>query len=325
MNSQLFAAAAAAVALGFKLEQASASIQSPVGHLEPFGGWLPGEPIEERQDVPGPEDFYTKYSNADNGNGRPVVFRGAALRMPAMKWRSDKYLLERFGNEDISGVEWNLKETRAGGNVEGMNKMRDFLASYNTSDIYMVSQVPKGMQDDVQFLPCMQCGGYLKFLDVHNMWIGRGGSKSVVHYDDQDNINCMLDGEKRFIFMHPSYKNRFEAHPNSPRNQFGWVDTALDRSIPGYGAFMGDIDVDRMDLIKYPGWRDVKWSYVDLKPGDCVYIPYQWYHQVTARPGRSINVHIWYWRPKRFDSKSCQADPSLSPLPHAAATKVLEA
>ncbi|CAK9065196.1 unnamed protein product [Durusdinium trenchii] len=68
---------------------------------------------------------------------------------------------------------------------------------------------------------------------------------------------------------------------------------------------MGRIDVDRMDLIKYPGWRDVQWSYADLKPGDCLYIPYQWYHQVTAFPGRSINVHVWYWRPAQFDASSC--------------------
>ena len=33
--------------------------------------------------------------------------------------------------------------------------------------------------------------------------MGRGGSKSVIHYDDQDNVNCMLAGHKRFIFFHP--------------------------------------------------------------------------------------------------------------------------
>ena len=31
-------------------------------------------------------------------------------------------------------------------------------------------------------------GGYLSFLDVANVWMGRGGSKSVIHYDDQDMI-----------------------------------------------------------------------------------------------------------------------------------------
>ncbi|CAK9065198.1 unnamed protein product [Durusdinium trenchii] len=48
---------------------------------------------------------------------------------------------------------------------------------------------------------------------------------------DMDNINCMIAGEKRFYFMHPSYKDDFEAHPNSKKNRFGWVDTDLDSSI----------------------------------------------------------------------------------------------
>mmetsp|Transcript_81133 Transcript_81133/g.196719 ORF Transcript_81133/g.196719 Transcript_81133/m.196719 type:complete len:119 (+) Transcript_81133:1-357(+) len=77
---------------------------------------------------------------------------------------------------------------------------------------------------------------------------------------------------------------------------------------------MGRVDVDRMDLVKYPGWRDVEWSYVDLEPGDCVYIPYQWYHQVTAAPVRTINVHVWYFRPMRFDNQSCEGQ-APSPLP----------
>ncbi|CAJ1396395.1 unnamed protein product [Effrenium voratum] len=276
------------------------------GHLQPFGGWADGEPVEERGDVPDPEDFYTEYCTSDGGHGRPVVFRGAAASWKAIKWTDDEDLLWRFGSQRVTGVEHNLKETRAGGQVDGMNTFGDFLNAYNNSDIYMVSNVPKKMMKEVEFLRCMECGGYLRFLDTQNFWMGRGGSKSVVHYDDQDNINCMLAGEKRFVFMHPSYKKDFEAHPNSAKNRFGWVDTDLDRSIPGYGAFMR-IDVDKVDLIKYPGWRDVKWSYADLRPGDCIYIPYQWYHQVTAKPGRSINVHVWYWRPAAFDAESCKS------------------
>lgn len=268
--------------------------------------------MEERDDVPEPEEFYKEYCTSDKGSGRPVVFRGAAASWKAMKWSSDEYLLERFGSERISGVEHNLKETRTGGQVDGMVKLRDFLGQYNTTDIYMVSGVPKNMMKEVEFLPCLQCGGYLSFLDTNNFWMGRGGSKSVVHYDDQDNINCMIAGEKRFVFMHPSYKEAFEAHPNTKKNRFGWVDTDLDRSIPGYGAFMGKIDVDKMDLVKYPGWVDVQWSYADLHPGDCLYIPFQWYHQVTAQKGRSINVHVWYWRPAAFNATSCDKEQAVT-------------
>lgn len=285
---------------------------TPPGHLQPFGGWRPGEPIEERNDVPGPKEFYDKYCSVDGGVGKPVVFRGAVSGMDAMKWNTDDYLLQHFGNEKIDGVEYNLIETRAGGHAQNIKTVRAFLDEYNTSDIYMVSKVPKKMARDVSFLPCLHCGGYLKFLDVMNLWMGRGGSSSVIHYDDQDNINCMIDGRKRFVFMHPSYREKFEKHPNTKKNKFGWVDTDLDNTIPGYGAFMR-LDAQRMDLIKHPGWVDVRWSYVDLEPGDCVYIPFQWYHQVTAKPGRSINVHIWYWRPERFLENSCAFDGEAMP------------
>merc|ERR1711865_1225616 len=133
---------------------------------------------------------------------------------------------------------------------KNMNTMKDFLKVYNSSDIYMVSPVPKLMKKDITFLPCMRCGGYLNFLDTNNLWIGKGGSKSVIHYDDQDNINCIIAGTKRFVLMHPRYKKDFEAFPNTKKNKFGWVDTDLDRKAKGYGAFFGKVDIDKMDLIK---------------------------------------------------------------------------
>lgn len=258
--------------------------------------------MEELWEMPRPEVFYEKYSNADKGWGRPVVFRGAAADMKAMLW-SDDYLRSRYGDASTAGgVEYSLKETRAGGKAMHIKKLRDFLGAYNTADIYLVAQVPEEMKADVEFLPVLTCGGSTNFLDTTSMWMGRGGSKSVVHYDDQDNLNCMFDGHKRFIFMHPKYRKKFEKTKN---NEFGWVDTDANRSIPGYGSFMGLIDVDQVDLIKYPGWKTVEWSYADLAPGDCIYIPNRWYHQVTAQPGRSINVHVWYWRPKEFKRKEC--------------------
>lgn len=280
----------------------------PKGHLQPFGGWTDGAPIEERNDVPEPKEFYDKYNIAEDGHGKPFVMRGAAtaIKMGAMGWTDDNYMVENYGDEKIEGVEYQLKETRTGGQVPNMKKLKNFIKAYNTSDIYMVSKLGKKMQRDVKFLPCLRCGGFLNFLDVANLWMGRGGSASVVHYDDQDNINCMFSGRKRFVFMHPKWKKKFEAHPNSKKSKFGWVDADLDRSAKGYGGFMGGVNASAMDLVKYPGWTDVDWSYTDLGPGDCLYIPFQWYHQVSAAPQRSINIHVWYWRPNKFDASSCE-------------------
>ena len=51
---------------------------------------------------------------------------------------------------------------------------------------HTVTDVPKGMNDDVEFLSFMNCGGHLNYLDASVIWMSRGGSFSVVHYDDQD-------------------------------------------------------------------------------------------------------------------------------------------
>ena len=52
---------------------------------------------------------------------------------------------------------------------------------------------------------------YKYFLQLPKWWIS------------QDNINCMIAGEKRFTFMHPSYKAQFEV----PRLPWGGGENAL--------------------------------------------------------------------------------------------------
>ena len=36
------------------------------------------------------------------------------------------------------------------------------------------------------------------------MWFSSGGTKSVVHTDSVDNINCLFRGEKMFLFIDPA-------------------------------------------------------------------------------------------------------------------------
>lgn len=257
--------------------------------------------------MPHPWEFYNRYSIADNGAGRPLVLRGAARRMAAMRW-SDALLLAKHAAAKISSVEVGLKETRVGGLAGGHWKLADFLSLYNHSDIHLVSPVPSSMQREVELLPLLSCGGFANFLGTHRLWVARGGSRSVVHRDDAENINCLFAGKKQFALVHPSLRALAEKHPNSPSppDRFGFLDTRLDPDVPGYGAFFGRLDVDAMDLIKFPGWKDVDWHRADLIAGDCIYIPHGWYHHVRAGPSRTVNAHVWYWRPEKFDSRSCE-------------------
>ena len=41
------------------------------------------------------------------------------------------------------------------------------------------------------------------------MWFSSGGTKSVLHNDDVDNINCLFHGTKELLFIeYKKYKNQ---------------------------------------------------------------------------------------------------------------------
>eukprot|EP00933_Yihiella_yeosuensis_P021533 TRINITY_DN1701_c0_g2_i1.p1 TRINITY_DN1701_c0_g2~~TRINITY_DN1701_c0_g2_i1.p1 ORF type:complete len:364 (-),score=51.65 TRINITY_DN1701_c0_g2_i1:243-1334(-) len=313
-----------AATLGILLHQASKAEEVPVpkGHLQPFGSWTEGTPVEERDDVPEPEDFYNLYSTFDNMNGKPVIFRGAAKKMATSRWGNDAEMMKKYGDIEIdeSAVERTedgLKVMRRGDPEEGLQTFGDFLSVYNTSEVYYSGESFEPLLSDQEFLPCLRCGGFLNFLRRGQLWMGRGGSRTTAHYDDNDNINCQVDGEKRIMLFDRKYKTVFEEHANTPKNKFGWVNHDLPggEDFEGWGAHMALLDLDKVDLIRFPGWIDLEWSYADLKPGDCMYIPLGWLHHVIAKPGRSINFNSWYYRPKTFDKESCTKQVLAAPPP----------
>ena len=250
---------------------------------------LPNYRGELEEALPTGREFYTEYAT---GFGRPFIMRGYAKQMPAFtKWATDQSLRELYGKEGLSQVEFAKKETRA---AEATSvRMSDFLDMYNTTDCYAVSSVPQGMGNDISLPQFLNCGPASQYLDVHNMWFSSGDTHSVIHNDDQDNVNCVFTGTKRMIFFSPTNKTSIE----SPG--LGWViadeEREKDPEFEGYGAFNGKMDVEHFDIKTYPGWTKLPWWDAKLEPGDCVFIPTSWYHHVQSR-GRSLAVNMWWWR-----------------------------
>lgn len=54
--------------------------------------------------------------------------------------------------------------------------------------------------DDLYLLRCLLCGGFTDDLQDSVMWFSNGGTKSVLHFDAIDNINCLMSGTKE-LFM----------------------------------------------------------------------------------------------------------------------------
>lgn len=272
--------------------------------------WSVGKPaghVEIRDDLPSPHVFYEDYilnrGGPFDGVGKPVLFRGAAKSMPAYELWTDSYLRERHGEVRMDQVETEKKETRKTYPHEDWS-LSKFLDEYDGKDIYSTANTPKGISDEVYVLPSINCGGFHGKLASTVFWFSSGGTKSVVHNDAQQNFHCMFAGQKDWILWRPDAR--------IARRKMGWInaeeEAKFDPSFKdAYGTYAGLLDVDDMDLGRFPGWGDLEWWNMTLRAGDCAYIPQRWYHYVESLPQRSISVHLWFGGSFDFDEESCRA------------------
>ncbi|CAB3977741.1 Hypothetical predicted protein [Paramuricea clavata] len=253
------------------------------GHLQPLGSQVP--PVGDvltLTEIPSPQEFFDQFVKP----GKPVVFKGAATKTPAYELWTDDYLSSKFGEVKFD-VEEGKKENRS---RELFNMpLGEFLKSYKEKDIYLVASVPKIMRDDIYLLKCLLCGGFTDELQDSVMWFSNGGTKSVLHYDAIDNINCLMSGTKELFMVHK--KEHAHVLIDKPDGSFSKV------------------DVDKVDLQKYPGLADVPWYKANMEAGDCLFIPYRWFHQVRSYGPRNLAINIWFAHKLEFNSTDCEESP----------------
>lgn len=221
-----------------------------------------------------PDQFFTKYVIP----GTPVLFRGAAKTFPAFTKWTDEYF-QSLPESDTFTVfaEEGKKENRNDGSKH--LTFSEFLNVYKEEDIYYVNPVPPFLASDIPLHLPLNCPFVVNNLLADNvMWFSSGGTKSVWHNDAYENINCLMRGKKWFIMA-----NRSETHQKAH----------IDNREGSYSS----VDVENVDTDKYPGFKDIQFYNVSMEAGDCLYIPWFWFHHVNSI-GSNLAVNIW-WRSYR--------------------------
>jgi lysine-specific demethylase 8 len=190
-------------------------------------------------------------------------------------------------SEEI-GAENGKKENRSA--AGSIYKFEDFLNAYNTSDIYMVNDMPEGMKDEWPLPNFLLCGGYTEHMAYVNVWFSSGGTKSVLHSDSMENFHCVVSGRKEFIMFEPRYSQDI----GPEHEQLGYY----------------HIDVDSVDMLKYTNLSSIPWYKAVIDSGDCLYLPYHWLHQVNSY-GRNLGVNVW-WIPFQFNEEECEDIPHVA-------------
>lgn len=239
------------------------------GHLEPLGAGAELIQIESLDYFPSPQEFFMKFAYF----GVPVIFRGGAKSYPAFAKWSDLYLK---GLPDarwhLVDVEINKKEKRS--LPSRSMPFQEFINRYRSRNEYLVTSLPSFLRRDVLLPPPLLCNSVTSHLVNSLLWISGGGTKSVLHNDNVDNINCIFSGRKEFLLLnYTRYKN----------------DVIFDQIEDGAMS----VDVDKVDFVRYPSLAKVDFHFGNLSAGDCIFLPYKWIHQVNSFD-RNIAVNVWW-------------------------------
>lgn len=277
------------------------------------------KPIEEWAGI-SPSEFEENI----RAQNRPIVIRGLFKDWPVVKaaLKSDKDCADYicgFGDDSLHRVALlaNKFDGRVHYNetVDGVNFTWETASLREYFDVlFAEAQSPKPMSVALQSLQIQnRLEGFneanpRKFAPKHavpHMWIGNR-LKVATHADTVDNLACCVAGKRRFTIFPPEEVSNLYVGP---------------LHFTPAGPPISMVHLDAPDFEKYPKFRTALESaqYVDLLPGDAVYLPFRWYHHVESFEDFNILVNYW-WSDARKDIGSAlgaflQSLTSLSTLP----------
>lgn len=175
--------------------------------------------------------------------------------------------------EDLQGFNFERRKLRFSDALKTMVETR---ARKDASTLYMGS-LP--VQD---YLPGFADHNVLPVLAAHlvpRIWLGHASNVSA-HFDAYDNVACVVAGARRFTLYPPEAIADLYVGP-------------LDNTMAGQPVSLAASGPP--DDEKYPRFRQIRDQALsaELHPGDAIYIPKLWWHQVESTA--SFNGLVNYW------------------------------
>ncbi|WP_230480869.1 cupin-like domain-containing protein [Sphingomonas sp. Leaf21] len=114
------------------------------------------------------------------------------------------------------------------------------------------------------------------------LWIGNG-SRVSAHYDMASNIAAVAAGRRRVVLFPPEQAENLYVGP-------------LDMTMAGQPTSM--VDLEKPDSIRFPRFVHAQAAaqVAQLGPGDAIYIPAKWWHEIRAEGPLNLLVNYWWTR-----------------------------
>ena len=260
-QAPVFLAARRMQQLQVKLESVVAN-QQKLRELDPLYGH-----VEKRSRVAAGE-FLERYVYGS----RPLVLTDVARDWPALKRWSPQDLSERFGHLQVEiqaerSADPNYERNKL--NHRRSVRLSDFVAQVlsggATNDYYMTANNEVLRRPEFAAL-LADIGSLPDFCDPAQLaqrasfWFGPAGTVTPLHHDTLMLCHTQIVGRKRWRFVSPLQTpllyNHFDVY--SP------------------------VDIDQPDLSRYPLFSQARVLEVIVEPGETVFLPLGWWHQVAA-------------------------------------------
>lgn len=270
-------------------------------HLKPMQDFPGDTPIEEIHSndsiLQSPLEFYKRYT----GSNRPVIIRNLAGDVLSglengyeklKKEGPDVFFRKLFldGGETYIEAE-TLKIEVRGGPSEVMT-FKQFVKEIDDENRANQLYALVDLVEEDNLLSTLRFPSFVNCKEHRHrpplLWYSAGGTSSVLHHDDADNILLVLSGKKDVILAHQDDWANMYAH-EAPH--------------PGSSP----IKQDAVDLDLYPDFANVRLHKGTLEEGDALLIPHSYWHQVVSSVGSSSgpfarrNVALNFWWAHRDD------------------------
>ncbi|XP_064595105.1 uncharacterized protein LOC135461794 [Liolophura sinensis] len=253
------------------------------GHMDFFGASGTVKDIESVSPDLKPPKFLNEYILAR----KPVLLQGSSRHFPAFDhWQRDDHLISR--PQAFTSWVSVLDES----STEREVTVRNFLQRYVKKNWHINTEVPLFMWDDMYLPDCMICNVVMKQMSQNLLWYSGRDSFQQVVQRVKDGMKCVMSGTVEVTLVDPA--------------QFS-------QKMPDD---VSTIDVKRVNLTRFPGLRNVGFVRSSVSPGDCIYLPAQWFQQVNSY-GRTISVDVTFHRhDKSVSEKDCRGFSANQTLGH---------
>lgn len=229
-----------------------------------------------RIECPTPKAFVKEYV----ARNRPVVIAGAKGHEPALQRWSLEYMAERCGDTKIPVFHYASAFFRPDPGHEPtveMMTMREFLdRSVTTPPHLYLGNLPLGLFPRLcsDFTP-PDIFGRPPMIQVS--FINWEGSITPLHFDVCEGLVVQVSGAKRVVLFPPGTKKIY------PFPLFSNL------------AHFSQVDIDDPDMDRFPRFDPGDAWEATIQPGEMLYIPYCWWHQLYPKDELNItNGFFWF-------------------------------